>query len=250
MLADGGAGIGLGIGSNAAGTLHSLARGSHHIVGDLLVKEEPCKLGIVDKHVSVALVCLNDLVSAHFPGINRVERAPFKKHVNALEHLSDAGCSPLGAPSYPNVKTNSRNVALDVIKRLKVGGVIVAAELSDSRIGTVLCGGAGARFTVLLVTARAVYSRIRGTDVVKVCAAAVGVVTAEGLRPHVLSVPAVVLSSGSGVAGVDKEDSAVLILAVGFDRHITAVIVARNLLMCGLHKSAQLKKQIVRVKLG
>ena len=58
--------------------------------GSGLTEELPSKLGVVDKYVSVTLNTLNNVVSAHFPGVNGVDRAPVKKHFNALEYVCNA----------------------------------------------------------------------------------------------------------------------------------------------------------------
>ena len=117
---------------------HRLTGGCLHIVGNLSAEDEPSILGIVDEYVTVALDFLNNLVTTHLPGINRVKLTPLKENVNTLEHLGNACCTPIGAPSYINVKTNSRNVALDVIKRLKIRRVIGSAKISNSGIGAIL----------------------------------------------------------------------------------------------------------------
>ena len=95
-------------------------------------EDEPSILGIVDEHVSVALICSDNLVSAHFPGINGIHLAPFKKNVNALEYRRNARAVRV---SYVHIKTNSRNVTLYVIKRLKVGAVICTALLAAGSTG-------------------------------------------------------------------------------------------------------------------
>ena len=42
---------------------HSLARGSYHVIGNFSAEDKPSVLGIVDKHITVTLNILNNLVT-------------------------------------------------------------------------------------------------------------------------------------------------------------------------------------------
>ena len=101
-------------------TVRCLAGGRHKVCRNLLAKYKPSILGVVDEYVTVTLNTLNNLVTSKLPGINRVNKHPFKKHVNALEYLGNRVSAPCGAPSYPNVKTDSSNVTLNVVKGLEI----------------------------------------------------------------------------------------------------------------------------------
>ena len=211
-------------------TVCRLTGGSNQCLRYLSVKEEPSKLRIIDEYVSVALDTLNNLVTAHFPGINRVKCTPFKKNVNALEYFGNAVSTPSSAPSYVNVKTNSCNVTLNVVKGLKVCTVIVTAKITGCGIATVLCSTA-IGVTVLFVTASAVYNSIGGTNVMKVGTATRGVTAAKALRPNVFSVPTVPLTLSSRIRGINKKNCAVLILTVGLVCLIVAVVICGNILV-------------------
>ena len=82
------------------GITFSIARGGNHISGYLLAKNQPSILGVVDKYITVALYRFDYVVSAHFPLVNRVEFAPLKKYIHALENLGYTVSAPSGAPSY------------------------------------------------------------------------------------------------------------------------------------------------------
>ena len=104
----------------ASRTVRKSVGGAGKVSGNALTKNHPSKFGIVYEYVSVALNAFNNVVALHLPGINRVKRAPFKKHLNALKHLGNIVSAPSRAPSYVNVETDSRYVTLNAVKRLEI----------------------------------------------------------------------------------------------------------------------------------
>ena len=115
-----------------------IVRGGYECLGNVLAKYQPCIFGIIDKYVSVTLNTLDNLVSSHFPCVNRVKLHPIKKNVNTFENLSYIGRAPSGAPPYVNVKANSCNISLYVIQRLEICGIIGSAQNSLCRVSAVL----------------------------------------------------------------------------------------------------------------
>ena len=209
-------------------TAESRTGGCCHIFGDCLSEQLPSELGVVDKYVSVTLNVLHDLVSSHFPGINRVGCAPLEQHVYALEHLCYAVSTPIGAPSYVHVKNNSRNVTLNVV-----------------------CGGvATAQRAVKLISSRGVYTRLGRSYMVKIGSAARGIVSTQALRPHVLAVtrPHAVPFTGTHTVACVKCGcvGGIVLLAVYLPDHCFTVVIRGNFCVSIFHEIVQIAMNICR----
>jgi hypothetical protein len=226
----------------AAAILIRLDGRSGHL-RNLSAKDKPSILGIVNKYVTVALICFNNLISAKLPGINGVKRAPLKENVYALEYLGHAVSTPIGAPTNVNVENDTGDITLYVIKRLEVRGRGITADITGSRIRS-LNSRSTVGISVGLIATGAVYNCIRGTNMVQVCATAAGVSAALTLRPDMLAVPTVPLAHSSRVRGVYKKNSSVLVFTVGLIRHILTVIVAGELFVGISHKSTKAGEQL------
>ena len=146
-------------GATTGTAAHCLARRSNHIIGHFSSVDQPSILGVINKHVSVTLNVLYDLISTHLPGINGIKLTPFKENIDTLENLFYVVSSPIGAPSYVNVKTDTRHVTLDVIKRLKITAGRVSAKTSLSRSPSIHRRLA-CNIAILVIASRTIYNSI------------------------------------------------------------------------------------------
>ncbi len=109
--------------TGTAGATACIAGGSGH-AGNALTEDQPCVLGIVNKHVAVTLNVLYNIVSAHFPSIHRVILTPLQKKISALDHAGEVGF----APTDITVQQDAGNITFYIVQRFKVVGGIVTAH--------------------------------------------------------------------------------------------------------------------------
>ena len=159
--------IGLGFGGEGRDlAVQRRAGGGHHAFGNLAAEKVPCKLGVIDEGVAVALDALHHLVTTHFPCVHGVHLAPSQKDVHAFEYFGHVGSAPIGIPADVNVQDDAGHVALDVVM-----GLVKALGFA---IGLIAAGG--------------IDPCLCGTDVVEVGTATARIVSAQALGPDVLAV--------------------------------------------------------------
>ena len=133
LAADGhGAPVGVaGNGGDRIGSaaVHRLAGGCLHIGRYFLTENLPSQFGIIDKNITVALDVLRLVVSAHFPGVDRVHFTPLQEGVQTFNDLQSvvgivARSNAEGiivhkevrlTPAAPDVQQDTGNVAFDVV---------------------------------------------------------------------------------------------------------------------------------------
>ena len=226
-----------------------LARRSCHILRNFLTgKDHPSVFGVVDKHVSVALNLLDDVISAHFPLVNRVKLTPLKQNVNTLENVCNAAAFvDLSAVAYVNVETDSRNVALDIVQRLKVAASIPTSKRTVYKCRTIDRGSV-VHVSVFIVASLAVYTCIRRTNVVQIRTRTGGLKASKAFRPNVLSVPhgttASKLVLNRILGRIEQIDFSVTGSTVHLICQVLAVIVIRSIFVSAFHKRSQRLQQL------
>ena len=146
-----------GNGGNRIGSaaVHRLAGGRLHIGRNFLTENLPSQFGIIDKNITVALDVLRLVVSAHFPGVDRVHFTPLQEGVQTFNDLQTvvgivARSNAEGiifhkevrlTPAAPDVQQDTGNVAFDVV--IDLHAVSRSGIIEDIR--TVILIGAVAR---------------------------------------------------------------------------------------------------------
>ncbi len=171
--------------------------GGHIAGGNRFVKEAPCQLGVIDERVAVALDVLHYNISAHFPCINGIALHPVKEDSGALEDTGNIGIlAGRAAVADVEVKDDSGNIALDLVKRLEIGRAVVAADGAVDKRRALGCR-AVTDIAELFAAAQTIGRHIVRANMVQIGARAALGTVAEALRPDVLTVPA-----GCGAAEV------------------------------------------------
>ena len=225
-----------------------LAGGRGHIGRDLRAEEQESKLRIVHEHITGAGDGLNRVVTAHFPGVDRVFLHPVKQHIQALKNARSAenivrvifGACVCTSPANIDIENDTGHITTEVISTTgdAVGIVVACAGILAIGLvatGAVLAGGGGTKHHNVIFT-------VSGSITLTV-------------GPGVLPVPstAAIPSRANGIAGIERGHFLCVltaILAVRVLIKIFGILIAGLIAMIVNHQTLQRSIQGAAGRIG